>query len=132
MSTSSTPTSTSKTSLAARFSKLKEKADKYFPVLVVMAPTIIGAAGWVVAGVYAKRLEQAYAEDQDTWRSTIEVTPNVMKDVLAGATLQLRMFHTNEPNHTMVQMTSREDGFPAEADESYAKGTPGEAPRKSF
>lgn len=115
--------------------ELKAKAKKYAPLIITVTSTLAGTAGLIAAGVYAKKMNEAerqldhyLAEDEDAWPA-VEVTPNVMKDVRAGATMLLRMYHTDDPDpRTVVQMTTREEGFPAEADEDYSKGTPGEAP----
>lgn len=111
--------------------EIKAKAKKYAPIV----QAVVSLSAVSLAAYYAREATRTQDRldhylDQDAYGGpTIEITPNVMKDVLNGSTMRLRMFHTEEPNRTIVQMTSRKDGFPPEADEAYAKGTPGEAPR---
>lgn len=116
--------------------ELKAKAKKY-------APHAQAAISIVMAGVAAyymrennglkKSIDTLLEEDENAW-PMVEVTPNCFKEFREGSTLALRMYHTEDPKNNavrdMIQMTTREGGFPEAADEAYAEGKPGEAPRR--
>jgi hypothetical protein len=108
--------------------KLKAKAKKYAPYVQAVAATAAAAYYMRENNRLKDQIEMRDYIDENTW-PVIEITPNCYKDFREGATLRARMFHTEDPRRTKIQMTTRdEEGFPVEADEDYAKGKPGEAP----
>jgi hypothetical protein len=105
-----------------KLSEIKAKVKKHAPELMIGALTVAGTAGWVMAGAYAVKLQNAREDDLDAWPS-IEVSPSALSRVLQGATLKIRMY-TPEYGGTYTQMTTDLE-FPDKANEDYAKGTPG-------
>lgn len=102
-----------KTNLA----KIKAVLKAHAPEIILGATSIIGVVGWVVAEVYARRVEELETVDPDAW-PTIEVTPGNMKDVRAGATLMYREAKFGDRSY-YSQSTTLGDGFPPEANEKF-------------
>jgi hypothetical protein len=100
----------------ARLAGLKANAKKNAPLIITtVVPTLIGVAGWVMAGVYAQKVKDLETVDPDAW-PTIEVSPWTMKSVQDGATLKYRQ--TRHGENFYSQSTTMDD-FGGNADRAF-------------
>lgn len=112
--------------MQARLEKLKAKAKKYAP----HAQAVVSLAATAAAAYYMREANRAKNRPgidfvnpiDEALRPTVEISLNALADIENGATLMYRMFDI-EPDRTVVQFTTREGGFPDEADELYSRRT---------
>jgi hypothetical protein len=102
--------------LKARLESLKTNVKKNAPLIITAASTLVGAAGWVVAGIYAQKVKAMETVDPDAW-PTIEVSPWTMKSVQEGATLKYRQAQYG-PKTFYSQSTTMDD-FGDNADRAF-------------
>lgn len=102
--------------------ELKAKAKKYAPYVqaVISVATTAAAAYYMRENNRLKdKIEMRDYIDENAWPA-IEISPKALEDVENGATLLLRQY-SPEPGRKIVQFTTREGGFPPEADETFNK-----------
>lgn len=100
--------------------KIEENEEAIFTVVLGVA----GAVGWALAGYYSGKnqsLEQTIDRlievEEDAW-PFIEISPRALQAIEDGKTLMYRQY-SPEPNRVVCQMTTSDEGFPAEADDRF-------------
>lgn len=103
--------------LKAKLEQAKGLAKKHAPEIISVALGVVGAIGWGLAGHYKNELDKLQTVDPNAW-PTIEVPPNVMKDVRNGATMKYREAQIGSSWY--AQSTSLDD-FPDQANAEWKR-----------
>jgi hypothetical protein len=105
-----------------KLDEIKAKLKKHAPELMVAGLTVAGSLGWVMAGVYATKLEKLESLWDRTMESTegyetIDIPTETMDEVRDGATLKYRQ-KILAPNHIYTQITTARE-WPEKAEEDF-------------
>jgi hypothetical protein len=112
-----------------KLDRFKRKIKQHLPEIMVVGAATFGAVGWVLAGVYRKKLEEYETVDPDAW-PTIEVSPSTIESLRKGYTLKYR--EARHGDRFYSQSTTMNDfGERANAEFEQFKST-GEFDRESF
>lgn len=107
--------------LKINLAEIKGKLKKHAPELILVSTTIVGTVGWIITGVYARRLQDAEYYDP---KCMLIVPPDLLREVCEESATLTHWIDGNGGEHFQ---TINEDGTQLSSCSRWFQEEPGKS-----